>query len=215
LKTLHDFRGGGTAFRIGVTTTSFPYSLFIVETSGAAGALLKTPDMAHPWLDANDPDLERKFKNLATVGTEGAGDAQPLRAAQAALTPPLTQGENAGFLRPEALLAVVVITNQDDLSSSNASGIDPGSPAPVGDFIATFDQLKGRRGYWSAAVIAGGTVPICKTPYGSASYAARLRSFVEQAGPNAIFSSICSQDLSTSLNAALKTFGEVCDQLVI
>jgi hypothetical protein len=215
LSALRDFEGKNFAFRIGVTTTSYPVSLLITEGSGSAGALLKTPEMTHPWLDADDPDLDSKFKSLATVGTDGSWNVQPLRAAQAALTAPLIDRENAGFLRPAALLALVFITNGDDLSTEGPDASMPGNPEPVGDFIATFDALKGARNDWTAAVIAGGTAPTCDTAFGTAVYAARLQSFAAESGDNAVFSSICAGPLSTALSRALTTFRSACERFII
>ncbi|RLB49953.1 MAG: hypothetical protein DRJ42_19920 [Deltaproteobacteria bacterium] len=72
------------------------------------------------------------FSCVAQVGTTGCGYEQPLEAALRALTPSTSDitfldgaghrdGENAGFVRDDAILAVVVITDEDDCSVA-----DPG-----------------------------------------------------------------------------------------
>lgn len=67
------------------------------------------------------------FGCVAQVGTTGCGFEQPLEAALKALTPSTADvtfvegvghgdGENAGFVREGAILAVVVVTDEDDCS---------------------------------------------------------------------------------------------------
>jgi hypothetical protein len=77
-------------------------------------------------LDSNTTNLQgcsgdpmtcvmQAFTCLANLGTGGCGFEQPLEAARRALDP--KQGRNPGFLRAEALLAVVFITDEDDCST--------------------------------------------------------------------------------------------------
>jgi hypothetical protein len=218
VESLRQFQGGTVDFRIGVTTTAFPmsFSELVVQTPAASGTLLKTADMNEPWLSSSDPDLSARFRALATVGTNGAWDEQPLKAMRAALidrTADEQTAQNAGFVRPNALLALVVLTDEDDLSN-DSDGFNGGGPIPVGSFITEFDALKGARGYWSAAVFAGGTAPTCNSSFGSALFAARLQAFVEQAGANAVFHSICEGDLKAGFDAALATFANACEFLL-
>ena len=69
------------------------------------------------------------FHCLARVGTRGCGVEQPLEAALKALTPSTSEtrfifgsdrghgdGANAGFLRPESILAILFVTDEDDCS---------------------------------------------------------------------------------------------------
>ncbi len=63
-------------------------------------------------------------------------------------------------------------------------------------------------------MFSGGNAPTCSSRFGSAVFAARLQAFVEQAGRNAVFSSICEGDLSAGLDAALDTFSDSCEFLL-
>ena len=63
-------------------------------------------------------------------------------------------------------------------------------------------------------MVAGGTAPTCNSRFGSAIFAARLQDFVDLAGRNAVFSSICDGDLSIGLDAALATFSDACEFLL-
>ncbi|MSP59751.1 MAG: hypothetical protein EXR72_05305 [Myxococcales bacterium] len=60
-------------------------------------------------------DLDQTFTCMAAVGTSGCGFEHPLESVYAALHNNLP--ENAGFVRADALLAVVFLTNEDDCSA--------------------------------------------------------------------------------------------------
>jgi hypothetical protein len=64
-------------------------------------------------------DLADTFSCIAPVGASGCGFEAPLLALQRALDG--TRPENAGFLRPDADLAVVILTDEDDCSAADSS----------------------------------------------------------------------------------------------
>jgi hypothetical protein len=64
-----------------------------------------------------DGELGRAFACIATLGTGGCGFEQPLEAIRLALSPDTI--ENDGFLRDDALLAIVLLTDEDDCSASD------------------------------------------------------------------------------------------------
>jgi hypothetical protein len=68
-------------------------------------------------LDEND--LNTAFARMAKVGAAGCGFEQHLESIRQALQP--TKQENAGFLRPDAFLAVIIIADEDDCSMSHSS----------------------------------------------------------------------------------------------
>jgi hypothetical protein len=72
--------------------------------------------------------LDEAFGCIANVGINGCGYEQPLAALEAALTNPA----NTGFLRPEALLVVVVLTDEDDCSAG--SGLFDPANGPPGSY---------------------------------------------------------------------------------
>jgi hypothetical protein len=63
--------------------------------------------------------LSEAFSHLAAVGVQGCGFEQPLEAAKLALSPETTA--NAGFLRPDAKLVIIIIDDEDDCSVAHAS----------------------------------------------------------------------------------------------
>ena len=144
--------------RVGVVSTDLGagnYSLPSCEVAGGDGGKLQTtPRVAgctapsDPWI-AYDPKtdqtnvktgatkpLERAgeaFRCIAELGIGGCGFESPLEAARRALDPKLAV--NAGFLRADARLLVVFITDEDDCSAANPQLFDPaqqGAHDPLG-----------------------------------------------------------------------------------
>jgi hypothetical protein len=90
------------------STTAYP------ATGGWGGArLLDKGDGSAATLAA----LARDFKANVLLGTGGSGKEQPFRAARLALSDRLADA-NAGFLRPGARLAIIIVTDEDDCSDT-------------------------------------------------------------------------------------------------
>lgn len=223
-------------FRIGVTTTGKDETTIINLGSGFPpmttvehgpdGAFLKNCNVADGWLDNNTPNLSTALACRANVGTTGASTEMPLLMAKHALAERVTDGKNAGFLRSDALLGVVMITDEDDSSSSESSWTvdisNPTSGQPSLDWspadeIQFFDQLKGNRSRWAAGVIAGPTD--CSSSFGDAAKATRLQEFVDMTNANgsqqAVFSSICAGNLTQALTDTLAKFQAACGGIIL
>jgi hypothetical protein len=98
------------------------------------------------FIDASTPNPVAVFQEMATLGTDGSSDEMGRRAVYRALTSPLVDGYNAGFYRENALLAVVVLSDENDFSGGNPSR---------GDFVTFLDELKGDPALTSFSVIVG------------------------------------------------------------
>jgi hypothetical protein len=70
--------------------------------------------------------IEQVFSCMAALGDGGCGFEQPLLSAAAALglVPPGIPADNAGFLRDDAYLAIILITNEDDCSGPKGASSD-------------------------------------------------------------------------------------------
>src|SRR5437763_1643988 len=80
------------------------------------------------------------FSCMASVGATGCGFEHQLEAVYAALHNNLT--ENKGFLRDDAILAVVFVTNEDDASAPpNSEVFDRNQVAKYG-FLSTYRQTR-------------------------------------------------------------------------
>jgi len=73
--------------------------------------------------------LADAFASLASVGTNGCGIEQHLEAVERALNG--SNPENAGFLRPQAYLAVIVIADEDDCSLARSTLFDGNHADPT------------------------------------------------------------------------------------
>jgi hypothetical protein len=67
--------------------------------------------------------VSEAFACSAQVGTGGCGFESPLEAARWALDP--ARKANPGFLRPDSLLALIFVTDEDDCSAKNPKLFDP------------------------------------------------------------------------------------------
>jgi len=133
--------------RVGVVSTDLgagSYSLPSCEVAGGDGGRLqnapRVPSCAPPkdaWIayvdgltnvpDASTRDgieqVERAFACIAQLGTGGCGFEHPLEAARRALDP--TLNVNPGFIRKDAILAIVWVTDEDDCSAKKLQLFDP------------------------------------------------------------------------------------------
>lgn len=226
-------------YRIAVTTTGITHNITLnvptppgfpiplppqsLNERGDDGAFLQKSscNMTRRWLQKGDANVAQSFSCIAKVGTNGPSFEMPLEATKRALTDRVTDGTNAGFLRPDALLAVILLTDEEDcsvpLATFTADGDNcappPAGAPPIADYVTMLDTVKGGgaagRSRWASAVIAGETD--CDSSFGSAEKATRLQDFVRQSGSNAVFSSICAGDLAGALTNALNTFQTACN----
>lgn len=223
-------------FRIAITTTGkdetqvinlgSPFPPMTTVEHGPNGAFIKSCNVAQGWLDNNTPNLGTVLACRANVGTGGASVEMPLLMAKNALSDRVTDGKNAGFLRDDALLGIVMITDEDDSSSSESmwtvDAMNPSSGQPSLDFspanaISFFDTVKGHRSRWAAGVIAGETS--CSSSFGNAAEATRLKDFVNMTNAGgsqqAVFSSICAGNLTTALSEVLSKFQAACGGIIL
>jgi hypothetical protein len=96
----------------------------------AAGAQWMTNDNLAPGLT-----MAQVFSCMARRQSMGCGSEHQLKAADVALHPrpdPLWNPMNAGFLRPDAYLGIVFLTDEDDCSAPDDAGAFFGGAPPAG-----------------------------------------------------------------------------------
>jgi len=148
-------RAGGTlpSLHIGVVSTDLgtPYSISGCSGSGDDGVLQDTPRGACSGPSdryiVDEPaagggrtvnyggTLDDVFGCIAPLGTNGCGFEQPLEAMRRALGGGVP--ENAGFLRADAALMVVIVSDEDDCSASDPAMYDPSGEVTFGP-LASF-----------------------------------------------------------------------------
>lgn len=176
-----------------------------IATRGAGAPSGCTPGPSRPWLERADGDVAGSFSCRAQAGTTGSNIERPLESMLLGVTTAASANSAAGvgFVREDALLAFVILTDEDEGGTENKP------KRPVTEYAAEFDKVKGERGRWAAAVIAGPQK--CSSPgLGSAAEATRLKSFIGSVGKNGVFASICTGDLTDGLQQALTTFDQAC-----
>lgn len=103
------------------------------DIAGCAGTYPRFLDFA-----GDAVDFSRDLSCVARVGTGGCGFEQQLEAGLKALTPSTSDltfvsgsghgdGANEGFLRDEAILGVILLTDEDDCSTTDTELFDPSS----------------------------------------------------------------------------------------
>jgi hypothetical protein len=219
-------------YHIGITTTDKEWTETIFGfpnvIAGNDGKLVTGASCNFPagrrYLQRGD-NVGTVLPCVANVGTSGNANEMPLEGARLALTKRIQDGTNAGFLRPEALLAVVFLTDEEDCSTTQdqfTSVVSCDGPfaimkTPVAEYLAAIDAAKGgQRALWAAAAIAGPTPSGCDDSMGnggSADPATRLSEFISSAGSNGVFAPICEADLASALKKAFDTFSVACENV--
>jgi len=219
----------GLNYRVAVTTTARNYNYNIAtplgnipaSTSGESGEMLKKGSMTKRWLDKGDPNLSATFSTLANVGTGGSGDEMPLGGMRDAFEDRMADGTNMGFHRPNALLGVVILTDENDCSYEQSVNLNLGESLcqnqqePVANYKTFMDSYAGNATRWAAAIVAGPGPGACSSAFGDADEATRLIQFKGLVGTNAIMSSICDGDLSVSLMQASMLFQSACGGIIL
>lgn len=224
--------GAPLDYRIAVTTAGRdvsytltappPFGSLPFTESGDNGVFRQDCGMTRRWIEKGDTDVAGTFSCVANVGTGGPGAEMPLLGLEWSLNRRVADGTNDGFVREDALLATVMITDQDDCSREDdgfeidgtaPSCYDPSDSNIISlDYYLDFlDGLKGGRGRWATAVIAGTGPGSCMSSFGQAAEAVRMIDFVDRVGTNAVLSSVCDGDLAAALDDALDTFEAACN----
>lgn len=123
-------------YHIGVTTTT------VHEVSPNDSCRQEDIDEIPPpghlaqgrYITTQSEDAESIFADLVNVGTCGSGDERGLEAARLALAPETVAGPSYGFIRPDAALSLIFVSDEQDAS-----------PDPVHDYIHELYEVKGQR----------------------------------------------------------------------
>jgi hypothetical protein len=173
-------------YQIAVTTTD-------TSGSGEAGRFVGTTRIITP-ATANGNSI---FTQNVSLGTGGSGIEAGLEAAYLALSDPLINTYNAGFLRPDAALAVIFVSDEED-QSTNTTGFYENFLRNVKGFQNT--------ALFSASAVVGTQNPVCNGPGGSADYGARYIAVANATG--GVVESICAANWGQTLaNIGLNSFG--------
>jgi hypothetical protein len=207
-QALINVAGGIDDFRVGVLEACPDPASY--NTSGVTGPC--NFQGGKVWMESSSTALVDEFKcvgNVSSAGTNCSGDnddEQPVTAATASLEA-MYQGTgmpNAGFLRQNALLVVVAITDEDE------------QPVPNASAQQIYDRLVAVKGDVKRMVLLGiGGASACAGAYGTAKHATKLQAITAlfSAQQRGVFWDLCQGNLDQGLTAALQTIEQACREL--
>ena len=133
------------------------------------------------------------FSEFVSQGTRGGGFEMGLEAARLSFDPEFYGDANPEWLREDSSLAILFVSDEDDVS-----------PAPVSDYLRYFQSLKGDRGYRTnrlvtLSAVVGKTpvppsIPSCENENGFAVYGQRYIAAANQT--DGLVESICEEDFA-------------------
>ncbi|MBW2734006.1 MAG: hypothetical protein JRH20_16585 [Deltaproteobacteria bacterium] len=235
-------------YRIGVISTDVgagPYTFGGTSTcheGGDEGLLQHTPrgegcPASLPlFLQAPSGDLERDFACIASLGLTGCGFEQPMESALKALT---EQPGNDGFLRFNAPLAIIFISDEDDCSAADTGLFDPTDLTlgtlktrcvahkellhPISRYVSAFKALRSPEHLVVAAVTGppgkvqidedrfAGQVPICTSnEFGEAAAGNRFNELVSAFGVMGKHVSICEGNFAAAMDKISLAIRRIC-----
>jgi hypothetical protein len=161
---------------------------------GEAGRLFPADGSLPRWIQVGDPAARAQLERLVQVGRCAQVEAG-MEAARLALSPPLADSPddlrtglpadgNAGFLRADAALAVIFVSDEDDHS-----------PRPAADYAAFFAGLKGAG--QGGRALAHALVPTSSGCSTAGSVGTRWAELVQRSGGQ--LASSCAQDYAPLL----------------
>ena len=205
---LINIAGGLDDFRVGVLDACNTPANF--HTRGVGGACNFAG--GNVWMDSSSPNLVSEFKCVGDIDSADMmcsgdnDDENPTTSATAALEP-LWMGAgkpNEGFLRDDAVLVVVAITDEDE------------QPVPGANAQEVYDRLVAVKGDVKKMVFLGiGGATSCDVVYGSAKEATKLKAvtelFINQ--QRGVFWDLCQGNLDQGLTQALTVIESACEDL--
>jgi hypothetical protein len=151
-----------------------------------------------PYLTAED-DYVNEFQARVSLGTNGSDKEKGLQAAAYALSPEMLVTYNGAFLRPDANLLVIIVSDEEDCSDdgkmdaleSAACYEQPELLTPVGTLVARIFDSKYNGEFVQVAAIVGPYDGSCEESFPGRRYAdAALIT-------GGVLSKICDPDWST------------------
>jgi hypothetical protein len=165
------------------------------------------------FVDGPSGSSTKEFQCVAEI-FGGSGTEQPLQGGYSALIDRVQDGTNpVEFRRPDALLVVMFITDEDD--QSRLQGGTECTTEPISVYTQLYEQavLKGNPTAGVFIAISGPETMSCSSVgLGSASAAPRIAEFINYWGPRGFWANICDGDFPAALEGALDTIEFGCDE---
>lgn len=171
----------GLDYHISVVTSD-------MRSGGSGGQFVGTPKV----LTSSTPNLVSVLQSRVTQGQNGSDLERGLESIVAVLQPAYLQGAGSGFFRDDALLALMVLTNEDDYSADSTDGV-------IGFLDALKPPFKGTTKSWIMNFV--GVVSIdgdCSTTADFKEAGLRYMSLANYSG--GVKESICKSSLGAAVS---------------
>lgn len=153
-------------------------------------------------------DLSKSgYQNMPDACSGSDDDEQPVNTAADAVSEPAASSFNAGFLRNDAVLFVVAITDEDE------------KPIPTATAAEIAQKIIDAKGTIQNVVflgIAGGDFPGCLGTYGTAIEGATVKEVAAEfaAAGRGMFWDICDGSLEEAFQAGIELVDSACNEYV-
>ncbi|MEM6993881.1 MAG: hypothetical protein AAF721_25435 [Myxococcota bacterium] len=157
----------------------------------------------------DEDDLQTVFPCMAHVGASGSPIEQPVSGTIAALDPAKAApgGCNEGFLREDAILVVVLVTDDPPYD------FDMDDAHPSTDTTGWYDAVVAAKGGDVESIVVIGFVPWMNTSCNGAE-SPNLIGFVEEFGEQGVLASVCDPDYGPVFSSTIETIQTTCDNFV-
>jgi hypothetical protein len=147
-----------------------------------------------PVLNVETEDADERFAEMIAQGTQGSGIEHGLEGARLVFEEPYYTEQNQNWLREDAALAILIVSDEDDVS-----------PHSVAYYERAYKEVKGLQAFrqdgWFTLNAIVGTQPTdshidvsCESDNGQAFYASRYIELAARTG--GLVESICEEDFS-------------------
>ncbi len=184
---INSFVNLGMDYQIAVVTTDMANP---AESGHFMGPIIKSSTFA-------PADAVNEFRAQTSQGFSGSPDEMGLSASMAALSAPLSTGSNAGLIRSNATLAVVVISDEEDSSDYGPPTYPNDFPTNPAPYITWLKSLKSNPDDVTFSGMVGPKSGSCGGAIQLVSAAPRYHQVIN--GTNGVWSNICQLDINPFL----------------
>ncbi len=215
--------GSAQSYHIGIVTTE-DYQAntagcraigdLITTTGGPSSSAMACGPFAGgtSWMGENEPNLAQKFACAGKVGAGGNSDERVARAIMNALEPSRNaQGAcNAGFSRPESLLVIVIITDEDDVADGCDTNNVCDSYGSGGTSTDWYNTVVAHRGGHAQNIVVLSLIGRqLNNPCGAVP-ASRLLGFTNKFGARGFIGDVCAASYDQFFVDALPVIDAAC-----
>ena len=182
----------------------------VTQTSGFNSSNMVCGPFSSGLRFATDQDdLQSVFPCMAQVGASGSPIEQPVTGTIAALDPAKAApgGCNEGFLREDAILVVVIVTDDPPYN------FDMDDAHPDTDTSGWYDAVIAAKGGDVESIVVIGFIPWMDT-FCNGGPSPNLIGFMDAFGDQGVKASICEPDFGPVFASTIETIETTCDNFV-